>query len=720
MNTHPGRRGVRAALSRIATMILCLVCSEAARAATLQLLSPICPGAPFAVVSNATAGATLNVLMNGDPGYVVGTAVGLSGQTPIPLTSSTPPKGDGTDYVVVQQTSASGTQLSNQATLSCPGNLITYHNDPSRTGWSRGETILTPANVNAASFGLLETVTLDDPNDQVDAQPLVVSKLAINGATHNVVYLVTAANNVYALDADSGARLLKTNLGAPVPYPLGCGNNAPVVGITSTPAIDLVTGRIFIMSYSLSGATPIYQLHALQLTTLQEAAGSPVTVAAAQTLQNGQAYGFYAAVQRQRPALLLANGLVYAGFGSFCDFGGWVSRGWVMGWYTSALTLPPQNLLLNLESASNTGVGCFKAPCYFNSVWMSGFGLAATEAGSVMFTTGNTAAGTYSVTLDPAESLIIANSSLTSASHYTGIAQTEYTMDEYDLDFSSGGALAVPNPNIETGPLLWAAAGKIGFLYLGRRDDLSATPTAFYIGPCWCGPSYFKDSSGVNHIISSGGNTVILWRLVTGPAISQPYLVAEASAAVEASTQDGGFFTSISSNANVTNTAIVWAVSRTSGLDNHVTLYAFDPSNNLALLWSQLAGYWPNVGGNSNLVPSIVNGKVYVASNRQLSIFGLTGGNNSAQSLADPVTPRSSQTISGEIVGIQGQMLTVAPLGQTQTVQVDVSGLPPEASSHAGVVGRSFAFTGKLRNDGVLVAAAISRVKAGAVGSNAE
>lgn len=712
MRFYLPRQSARAALWGLAALITCALSGEA-RAASLGLLSPVCPGALLAVVSNATPGANLQVLMNGDPNFVVGNGVGGAGLTPVALASSTPPKGDGTDYLVVRQTSSAGTQLSNPATLNCPGNVITYHADPSRTGWSRNETALTPANVNAASFGLLETVTLDDPNDQVDAQPLVVSNLTIGGAIHNVVYLVTAANNVYAFDADSGVRLLKVNLGTPVPYPLGCGNNAPVVGITSTPVIDLITQRILMMSYSLSGTTPIYQLHALGLTTLTEEPGSPVTVSATQKLQNGQPFGFNASVQRQRPGLLLANGLVYAAFGSFCDFSASISRGWVLGWNALELNLPPQNLLLNQESAANTPVGCFQGQsCYLTSVWMSGFGLAATETGNLMFTTGNTSAGTYSATLNPAESLIIANPGLTSGSHYTGTM--EYAMDQYDDDFSSGGALALPNPNIETGALLWAAAGKDGYLYLGRRDNLSAAPTAFFIGPCWCGPSYFKDSLGADHLISSGGNTLMMWKVVSA-GVSQPFLVLQASAAIEAPNLDGGFFTSISSNANKAGTMIIWAISRASGSDNHVTLYAFDPSNNLALLWSQVAGYWP-YGGNSNLVPTIVNGKAYVASNQQLSIFGLTAGNKSALALAKPAPPPPSNlTISGEVVAIQGQQLTVAPLTRTQTVRVDISKLPAEASSNAGVVGRSVAFAGEFRNDGVFVAEAISRVKTGAL-----
>src|ERR1700733_9892918 len=119
-------------------------------------------------------------------------------------------------------------------------NVTTYHNDSLRTGWNSNETTLTQSNVTTGSFGLLQTVSLDD---QVDAEPLLVNGLSINGAPHNVVYVATENNSVYAIDASSGQVLLQTNLGAPVSWlnlPAQCNHNRPEVGINSTPVIDRI------------------------------------------------------------------------------------------------------------------------------------------------------------------------------------------------------------------------------------------------------------------------------------------------------------------------------------------------------------------------------------------------------------------------------------------------------------------------------------------------
>jgi hypothetical protein len=174
--------------------------------------------------------------------------------------------------------------------------VTTYHYNELRTGWNKEETILS-ASAFPASFGVLATVSLDD---QVDAQPLLVPGQMIAGSIHDVLYVVTENNSVYALDAQSGQILIARNLGAPVPTPLGCGNNGPNVGITSTPVVDLARHRIYVIAY-ISGAAPEYQLHALDLATLADSVPA-VVVAATQTLSDGSAFAFNATYQRQRPA----------------------------------------------------------------------------------------------------------------------------------------------------------------------------------------------------------------------------------------------------------------------------------------------------------------------------------------------------------------------------------------------------------------------------------
>src|SRR5450759_1155476 len=211
-----------------------------------------------------------------------------------------------------------------------PVAVTTYHYDTLRTGWNKQETTLTAASF-PKTFGVLATVTLDE---QVDAQPLIVPGLTINGGVHDVVYVVTEANTVYAIDASSGNILLQRHLGSPVPIPLGCVNNSGVVGITGTPVIDTSSQTLYLIAY-INGSPPTYQLHALSLTDLTDRTNSSVTVTASHTLTNGSTFTFNATYQRQRPALLLYNGIVYAAFGSFCDFRADVSRGWLLGWTAS-------------------------------------------------------------------------------------------------------------------------------------------------------------------------------------------------------------------------------------------------------------------------------------------------------------------------------------------------------------------------------------------------
>jgi hypothetical protein len=130
------------------------------------------------------------------------------------------------------------------------------------------------------------------------------------------VYVATEGNTVYAIDAHSGTVLLKPNFGTPVRYPLGCGNNGPNVGINSTPVIDTGSNTLYVMVYT-QGSAPTYTLHALDLGSLTDKVAAQ-TVVASHTLTNGTTFNFNAKYQRQRPGLLLANGSIYAGFGSFC------------------------------------------------------------------------------------------------------------------------------------------------------------------------------------------------------------------------------------------------------------------------------------------------------------------------------------------------------------------------------------------------------------------
>jgi hypothetical protein len=149
--------------------------------------------------------------------------------------------------------------------------ITTYHVDTYRTGWNSQETTLTPANVNSSTFGLLQTVTL---NDQVDSQPLFVPAVNITAGNyqgqHDVVYVATESNTVYAIDAESGTVLLNPNFGQPVSWPLGCNNTGPNVGINSTPVIDPSSNTLYVMIYTQDSSGPAYRVHALDLGSLTD------------------------------------------------------------------------------------------------------------------------------------------------------------------------------------------------------------------------------------------------------------------------------------------------------------------------------------------------------------------------------------------------------------------------------------------------------------------
>lgn len=557
---------------------------------------------------------------------------------------------------------------------STPIAVTTYHYDTQRTGWDRDETVLS-AKKFPPTFGVVETVALDD---QVDAQPLLVPAEQIAGAVHDVVYVVTENNTVYAIDAQSGAILLQRNLGAPVPTPLGCNNNGPNVGITGTPVIDLAKGEMFLIAY-VNGTAPSYQLHALNLLTLADSV-APVTVAASQTLTDGTSFQFNATYQRQRPGLLELNGNIYAGFGSFCDFSGSKSRGWVLGWKSANLA-PLAHAELNDSQAT--------APTSFflSSVWMSGFGIAA-SGGRIFFSTGNSdcnfyvspeacpSSSTYDGVTNIQESVISMTPNLaTRDSVFT--PSNVFQMDIDDADLGAAGVMLIPT---QPGPWnLATIVSKDGRLWLLDQDNLSASLNMQQLSDgCWCGPSYFHGSDGIGRVVSSAGAALQTWQVQTSP---KPVLVQEGAATVQDSDQDPGFFTVVSSHLGNLPTAIIWAVARPSG-GTSVQLYAFAaaPSKGaLTQLYTSPAGQWPNLGGNANIVPVVANGKVYVAAYRSLMIFGPNGtqvskGSADVAAANAPVAlpAGATQRVTGLLVSLDGTTMKLQGRGK-QTVTLDIS-----------------------------------------------
>jgi hypothetical protein len=595
--------------------------------------------------------------------------------------------------------------------------VTTYHYDNMRTGWDDRESILNDENVTAGSFGLRHTVTLDD---QVDTQPLIVpdevTTRGVSPGKHDVVYVATESDTVYAIDASSGTVLFQQSLGNPVPTPLGCNNNGPNVGIDGTPVIDKRANAMYVIAYTMQGSTPTYTIHELSLASLTDVV-TPVVVTASHNLSNGYPFKFNATYERQRPALLEANGNIYAGFGSFCDFSASVSRGWLLGWQAGSLTPLAANQLNNVLFTSPDDF-------FLSAIWMSGYGVAADEAGDVFFVTGNSdpSGTTYNSATNISETAAELSPDLIGLRSFFTPSDVG-VLDEYDADFGSGGILLLPK--VGSQPPMAAAAGKDGNLYLMSRRHLGGYKPGganhvidtVNIGGCWCGQSYFDAASdSVPRIVASGGNTVTVWKVPTSRPIK---LAAAGSSPSLPSGQDPGFFTTVSSN-GTTPGAIIWAIARPETAPGSVTLFAFkaEPATSgsqLQTLYQASAGTWTSSGGNANIVPVVANGEVYVASYAQLDIFGLLapGEHGATPRSVSPAAPRGTagpNEVTGQLVAKNASTVTL----RTRTgriARIDGSDAVRRERSAVLVVGEAFTAIGKYDAAGVLHAVEIVRAK---------
>jgi hypothetical protein len=505
--------------------------------------------------------------------------------------------------------------------------ITTYHVDNSRTGWNSHETVLTPANVGSSSFGLLQKVTL---TGQVDAQPLFVPGVNITAGKHqglhDVVYVATEDNVIYAIDAEAGTVLLSPTFGTPGGLPAACDNPRIKVGINSTPVIDLTSNTLYVIVNEKGATGPAYWVHALDLGSLTDKV-SPQMVVASHTLIDGTTFNFNAAYERQRPGLLLANGNIYAGFGSFCDSNVSVTRGMLLGWSTGSLTPLLANQTLDTQTTSPHDY-------FLSSIWMSGYGPSTDDSGNILFVTGNSdpSGTTYDGITDIQESVVKVSSNLTSVLDVF-TPSNQPSLDATDTDFGAGGVLVLPDQPGSI-PHLAVAAGKKGSLFLMNEDNLGGfSPTRdnvlgiYPIGGCWCGPSYYVDpSDGVGRVVTSGGYNVEVFKVETG---KKAILSKVSTSPTIAGTNHLGFFTTISSNG--TANPIIWAASHpTSGAGFPLYLYAFNPESVSGGVMQQLLVIEAG-NSNSNLVPVVADGEVFVASKDELEIFGLTSAAKQGQ-----------------------------------------------------------------------------------------
>ncbi len=389
----------------------------------------------------------------------------------------------------------------------------------------------------------------------------------------------------------TGAVLAQRNLGALVPKPSNCNQNGPNVGIMGTPVI--VRGQpvasMYLVTYTLEAGADVYRIHALNISTLADVVPS-VVVTASHQLTDGSLFTFNPASQRQRPGLLAANGNIYVGFGSHCDFNGSTSRGWILGWQQNTLTPLAANALPNTLSTSPNSF-------FLSAIWMSGYGLAADNSGYIYAATGNSdPSGTsYSTTSNLANSVVKLSPDLSTIVDFF-TPYWEAALDQKDIDLGSGGVMVVPQ---QTGPTpnLLAAAGKDGLMFLLNAQALGRiTPggpnndvAEANIGLCWCGPSYFSQPGG-GMIVASGSAYITLWNI---QSTGQPTSLVKAgvSPPLEPSHFDPGHFTTVSSSGPGPN-VIIWTVTKPlSATNTSVYLVAF--SQTTRFVWTAHAAYQP-------------------------------------------------------------------------------------------------------------------------------
>lgn len=541
-------------------------------------------------------------------------------------TPATTSADNGSKFDVIVTNSA-GSQTSNQATLTVNSgqtvavSVLTYHNDIERTGQNLNETILTPSNVKSSTFGKIGFLNV---TGLVDAEPLYVPNLTVNGATHNVVFVATEHDLVYAFDADSFAQLWQVSLlGAneTTSDNRGCGQVTPEIGITSTPVIDPTAGphgTIWAVAMTKDNSGNYHQrLHALDITTGAELAGSPITVQATypgigDNSSNGKVV-FDPAQYKERPGLLLLNGVVYTGWSSHCDDGAYTA--WVIGYSASTLQ---QTTVIDVTPNGHMG-----------SLWMAGAGIAADSSNYIYFLVAN---GTFDTTLDgngfPSEQdygnafmkLSTTNNQLAVADYFT--MYDTVSESNGDVDLGSGGALVLPDmvdaSNVTRH--LAVGAGKDSIIYLCDRDSMGKfNPNSDSIyqeitsngisGGVWAMPAYFNNTLYYGAV---GDNLKAF-------SFSAAKLIAPPGSASSENFGYPGTTPSVSANGN--SNGVVWAIENNSG----GVLHAYDATNLANELYNsnQAANGRDSFADNKYVTPMIANGKVYVGTPTGVAVFGL-------------------------------------------------------------------------------------------------
>ncbi|HKD86644.1 MAG TPA: hypothetical protein VKB58_17985 [Terriglobales bacterium] len=503
--------------------------------------------------------------------------------------------------------------------------VTTYQYDISRSGANTHESTLTPSNVNVSQFGKMAVLSVQG---YVYAQPLYVPNLVIGGTAHNVLFVATEHDQVYAFDVSSHQQLWHANflmstnpqivINPVSSSDVNCGDLVPEIGITGSPVIDTSTNTLYVVAKTKETNTQTHltifyhRVHALDITTGRDKVSPRAVIAIARGNGTGSIGGtiaFNALLANQRPALLLANGQVFVSWASHCDLGSY--HGWLMSFDKNTLAL--------------TGVLLDTANGYEGGFWGGGSGTAADSSGSIYASTGN---GDYRVTangIDYGDSVLRLNWSS------SGITVTDYftpwdqqTLDQNDTDVGSGGVALLPDQS-GPHPHLLIQVGKEGTIDLIDRDNMGhfhsgndnqiVQTLPFAVGGVWGGPAFWNNNAyfggQYDHLKVFAFNPQTE-QLSTNPTSSSPQAFSFP-----------GPTPAISSNG--TSNGIAWIVETDTYPSGSAELRAY----NAVSLGTELYNSEQNAGRDQAglavkfVVPVIADGHVFVAAQNQVAIYGL-------------------------------------------------------------------------------------------------
>jgi hypothetical protein len=501
--------------------------------------------------------------------------------------------------------------------------LYTRQNDLARTGLNPNETTLTPSNVNMAQFGKKFAQPVDG---QIYAQPLYMPGLAIpNKGTHNVVYVATENDSVYAFDADSKqAPLWQVSfLSAGVtPVPAMPDADSPTIqpqiGITGTPVIDPATSTLYVVAETKVAAGPayFYHLHALDLATGAEKLGGPVAIDASVTGTGADAVNgvvtLSAQHELQRAGLAFNGGVVYIAFGAHGDrYQFW--HGWVLGYDATTLT---QKFIYCTTPDADEG-----------SIWMSGSGIAIDPQGNLYVESGNGTIDAMGGGRDLAMSVIKLSAQGAMLDWFA--PHDAVALSNLDVDLGSAGPMILPE---QTGaqPHIMIGAGKPGYMYLLDRDQMGhigATDDSQVLEKVTVAPNTNGNGSGI-FATPVYWNGVVFESAVADKISAFAFNGGMISAMPTSQTTQTFAFPGalITASSNGSTGAILWAVQGDGYQPTHsAVLYAFDATNLGKMLWN--SGEAPTMRDQAGPVakyclPAVVNGHVYLGTQTELDVYG--------------------------------------------------------------------------------------------------